>query len=380
MDCKVLFDISHLRFERQAIADVNNGMFFLSNVDKKREDFYTEIYKKQYGLNDINYIPNSVFGYSEFSMPDADMQLDEQIQMMFEDEMFERMQFIEPLLSFMWFEKDNSIGLFSVIGEIPAKRMAARVSKSLSYWNCKGEKENISFSEDEIQSVSRMVMKFKELITSEKPDLRKALLYTDLDQNGKPYKQYLSRSTNFYDYNSTNCIERAFTFLNLARSQKFIIYKIAYYMAVFESLFTTNSTEIVTRMSYRVAFYLGESAKECCDIYETMADAYNVRSKFLHGQKFDSEQDIEQDRLIGISTKIDKILRRAFRKMFDNPEPFTKYDNRSRDKYLSTLVFGLPFDHAQTLKNIKLREQQREIEKAKAEEKQRKTDAQNKNK
>ncbi len=355
MEGNILFDISHLRFDKDGAvrATVNDGMFVMSNEDIVRETFFTDTYKKQYGIYNTSYIPKSVFAYSKITIENTDRKIDEQIQMEFEEMMFERVQYLESLLTFLWFVKDNSVGLYSTIGQIPAKNIVGSLSKSIGYWNCGGNKENVLFTDTEIIDAANLTFKYREICGKGLKRLVDSIIPTEFDQHKKPHRHYLIRAKNDFNYNEQNCIERALNFLIIARSQSYIIYKIAYYIAVLECLFTTNSSEITMRMSYRIAFYIGESMNECHKIFKTVYDAYDIRSRFLHGQKFKSDNDIKIETLTITSKELDNILRRAFRKIFESPAPFSEYTNEDRDSYLNSLIFDLPFERKNTPKNKK---------------------------
>lgn len=347
MDGKILFDISHLRYtgKEKIKATINDGEFILSNEDNIREGFYSDVFKKQYGLFETNYIPQNIFAYTHCTLENTDKKLLEEIQMEFEEIMYVRQQYIESLLTFLWFVKDNSIGLYSTIGETAEGRLTGKISKSISYWTCEGEKATSFFSKEEILEAASLTFKFRDISTFEIKSIHNLLTNFEFDQNGKPFKRYLERRTNYFDYNSQNAIERAFTFLITARSQPIIIYKIAYYMAVFESLFTTSSNEITMRMSYRVAFYIGETAEDCKAIFDNIYNSYNIRSRFIHGQPFKSNKEIELNKLKAIAKSLDDLLRHVFRKiLIDDSKIFTEYSNDERDRYLNSLIFSLPFE------------------------------------
>ena len=55
MKASLLFDTSHLRFEGNGIADINAEMLYITNVNKKRLDFFTKEFIETYGKNDCRY-------------------------------------------------------------------------------------------------------------------------------------------------------------------------------------------------------------------------------------------------------------------------------------------------------------------------------------
>lgn len=291
MKANLLFDISHLRFTGQGEADINAEMLFVTNIDKKRTEFFTQAFIKTYGLNDTRYSPNSVFAYSQIDIPDVDATLIEEIKQQFEEVMLQRIQLLESFLFFLWLEKDNSVGLWYTIGQIPSKNIVAKVGKSMSFYNCKGLKENCEFTPEELKKIGALTLMYQKICPPVQTNYLGMVMGFEFDQHGIPFRTYLQAHGNHISYNEQNCIQRAFHFITIGRNQNVLIYKIAYYMAAIECLFTTDSKEITKTMSYRVAFYIGKSKSESLSIFNKVNKAYNIRSKFLHGQPFSSVND-----------------------------------------------------------------------------------------
>ena len=339
MEGKILFDISHLRFEGNGIADVNAGSLFLTNNDELRNEFYTEKFIRANGIGDIRYTPSSVFAFCQTDLTNTDGKLDEEIRLIFEEVMAERMQLIEGFLWFTWFIKDNSVGLWSTFGQIKSRNIINKISRSFSFYNCQGTKDNCSFSKEQLTRIGELTQIYQNICPRPLKTMREMIFTYEFDQHGMPFRTYLQRYTNAINYNDQNCIERAFHFLSIARSQTVLIYKIAYYLAIFESLFTTDSTEINKKMSNRAAFYIGESQEEYEYIFITIFDSYKIRSKFLHGQVFESDDDIETTHLLRTAEELDQILRKVLLKiMTKDAEIFSKYDITSRSAYLNSFL------------------------------------------
>lgn len=355
MQGNILFDISHLRFEGNGIADFNASMAQMSNIDSHRNHFYTEKFVKTFGQNACRYAPNSVFAYSHIDMPGLDGKMHEEVKVQFEEMVNERTNLIETFLTFLWFVKDNSVGLWSTIGQIPANGIVTHLANSISFYSCTGEKSICTFSEEDIKRAGQLTVKYQEICPpGELTPMKDKIMSYELDQNGNPFRSFVQTQKSIINYNTQNSIQRAFHFLILARKQNVLIYKIAYYMAVFESLFTTDSREITTKMSYRVAFYIGESGKECKEMFRNVGRAYEVRSRFLHGQRFNDDNDFSEQNLTKYATLMDDILRRVFKRIFEQDhELFTENESivNNREAFLNSLVFDTPFRKNKAPKN-----------------------------
>ncbi|MES2704673.1 MAG: hypothetical protein V4649_18680 [Bacteroidota bacterium] len=354
MQGNILFDISHLRFEGSGTADFNAGMALMSNIDSKRNEFYTERFTKTFGQNACRYAPGSVFAYSSVDMRGMDGKLHEEVRIQFEELMNERIQLIETFLTFLWFVKDNSVGLWSTIGQIPSNGIVNHLANNLSSYNCMGEKNSCVFTPEQITEAGALTVKYEKMCPGLITPMREKIMSYELDQHNNPFRTFIQTQKSIINYNSQNSIQRAIHFIVLARKQNVLIYKIAYYMAVFESLLTTDSREITTKMSYRAAFYIAESPQECKEIFRLIGRAYDVRSKFLHGQRFSDDSDFSEKNLLKYATKLDEYLRRIFKNIFDRDhELFTEDESlgSNREAFLNSLVFDTPFRKSKIPKN-----------------------------
>lgn len=82
------------------------------------------------------------------------------------------------------------------------------------------------------------------------------------------------------------------TYVNLARMEATIPVKILMYCSAIEALVANSTTELSHRVAERVATMLGNDQKEKCEIYSTVKNGYDARSKFAHGDFI--KKDVEQ--------------------------------------------------------------------------------------
>ena len=77
-------------------------------------------------------------------------------------------------------------------------------------------------------------------------------------------------------------------------------------MPIFECLFATEASEVTHKVAERVAFYIGNEGKK--DIFKVMKAAYNVRSRYLHGEELLNSQK-GREYQTRLSSEIDDIAR-----------------------------------------------------------------------
>lgn len=158
--------------------------------------------------------------------------------------------------------------------------------------------------------------------------------------NSKP-NQKLGNITpsdhNYIRYSNTNRIERAYTFLTMARSQSFLPLKVSFYIGLLETLFTTDGTEVTHKVSERLAFYLSEDFEKK-ETFDFVKECYGIRSKFVHGQKLHKKYDYET--LVSKSVKIDEIVRKLMNKVILIDSQTFLQGDKGLNEYFKNLVFS----------------------------------------
>lgn len=352
MVAKILWDIKYLSFVGDARLSIND--FVITNDNSLRDHFYTD--DVLFHLGDItkNYSKkdNPAFAYSEFDIDVNDKSLID-IKKELAHISREKLVYLKTFLSFLWFVKDNSIGILNAIIFIPEIKgcVLENTIKSL-HVNCVGKSETVWFTQSETLRAKDIYLKFTEINKSPTWDKNAPMnlppINWNLNDEGKP-SFALDNQAYMVQYSEFNCIERALVFLNTARKTDYLVYKIAYYMPIFECLFTTDKAAVTHKVCERLAIYLEEDRDKRIELYNFMENVYNIRSTFLHGQKF-SAADIKSDQLIPISTRMDELVRSAFLMIIlydsDNFIGKTPIGNsttkftENRIKYLKYLMFS----------------------------------------
>lgn len=132
---------------------------------------------------------------------------------------------------------------------------------------------------------------------------------------------------------------RAMQFVVAARRAQDLAFKIANYCSAFETLFTTDATELAHKLSERVAFFLGERAEDRRKVFTLVKSAYNIRSKLVHG---DTLKQNQIDTLPALCTECDNALRKILWEIFHSDELKKIFDahNDAIEEYFAALILG----------------------------------------
>lgn len=376
MTAKMYFDLSWLRFEGKGTVVLNDNFIVLSNDENVRQQYCTGKLIYEYGSSITRYSGDGVFAYSNFNLSDGGIISPEQFQSEYVNEFNFRSQHLKSFLSFLWFEKDNSVGLYGTYGQIPDMKIVNGKSRSLVTYLHDGSTKEVYFTKEEIKRVSDLTNVYAEMrgVTDTK-DFNTNVLYeyNDLNQSSKGI---FPKTHPEFQYNKSNAIDRAIHFLMAARVQDFLFYKIAYYMPIFECLFSTKDTDITFRISLWAACYLTKDPKER-DVAKTdIVKGYDIRSRFIHGQ---SSTDTSYEKLKPLAERIDKYIRIILKRAIEvDSVIFNKYPTTDKEKYFNSLVIGTEFEHEPIIKKINEAELNRQNEKERLKNKQTRTEAQKK--
>ena len=94
-----------------------------------------------------------------------------------------------------------------------------------------------------------------------------------------------------------------------------------------------------TSFSERVALYLGACGFDRLEVFRTVKDIYNVRSKLVHGDTL-SEKQIAT--LPQLATTGDGYLRAILDRIFSSASERAVFDSRNEniEEYFTSLLFG----------------------------------------
>lgn len=310
MKGKILYDIRNLSFATK--GEIIHPQFVLTNDNAIREKFYTEDLRTRFGAIISQYDPKNAFIYAEFEIDTQGKSL-----LDLEKELLSfssrHIDHVSTFLSFLWLVKDNSISIYNSIIVIPDVEGAAMMSniKYLTF-NINGELERSIFDVQELKYAMQIYERFGTLYSKEKNKIAptESRINIETDDKGQIVSA-TENKTGGIKYSSYNCIERGFHFLNVARKERYAAFRIAFYVAILESIFTTDSAMVSHKVGERVARYLEEGIEERKSTYDFIVKVYNTRSTFIHGQKF-SENALDPKQLASDILKLDEIIRAVF--------------------------------------------------------------------
>ncbi|EOP59357.1 MULTISPECIES: HEPN domain-containing protein [Bacillus cereus group] len=125
-------------------------------------------------------------------------------------------------------------------------------------------------------------------------------------------------------------IDRARYFLLIARGATSLPIKIMYYCSILECLLTSDNSGLSHKVSERFAYYVGDNLAERKKYFKLAKNAYDIRSKTVHGQPIKKTKEEMQK----IAIEIDAAIRKIFNGYL-NEEGYYNIFNMKNDDYES---------------------------------------------
>ncbi|MEO6521327.1 MAG: hypothetical protein ABIN91_06615 [Mucilaginibacter sp.] len=240
-------------------------------------------------------------------------------------------RYIHRMISMLWLIKDNSINLGACY-LIDVKKPDIVLNKRyIVYSNSSGKYENASVSSHEMaEALQYYHTTFTPRERKAKPVLSSVPLM---------HPEIIPSPLNYIHYDSFDRIDRSFIFLDMARSSSLLPLKISCYIAVFECLFTIDATEVSYKVTERGTLFLGGDRVKKDNTYNTIKEAYTIRSKFMHGQKLGKKYK-EMDSLVEVSNKIDSLTREILKKIIVNHKDTFLKDDDELNIFFKNLIFS----------------------------------------
>ncbi|MCZ8216479.1 MAG: HEPN domain-containing protein [Cyclobacteriaceae bacterium] len=231
-----------------------------------------------------------------------------------------------------WLVKDNSINLNSYFLYNTSTKNYYNKIKYKSYCTCKGNYGDQIFTVGDLKRTLEFVKIFLQNF-----DLNDIIE----DPEAARVSGIKDEGINLINYNKQNRIARALLFLDPVRITNKIPNKIAFYIGIFECLFSTSAGEVTHKVSERLAFYLGDSVETRKDLFRFMKRLYDTRSQLIHGQLL-SKDSKTNEQLSGMSVMIDDIVRKVLvRAMTEDSHLFL--NEKEFAKWHTDLIFNCDF-------------------------------------
>ncbi|MCD9015704.1 HEPN domain-containing protein [Parachryseolinea silvisoli] len=244
--------------------------------------------------------------------------------------------YLDGILSFLWFIKDNSIGAGCLLIEDQIKFDAPDnymhiEDRQIRNSMASGIYQPMTFTKEEIDRAYEIYQRAKELMPNHILDRHIHIETPNPIANKNPLHAV--------DYNRFSRIERSLQFLTIARSFSFLPHKIAFYMAIYECLFSSDNAEIAHKVAYRASCYLGGKKEDKIANYEILKDAYNLRSQYIHGASLSKGILDKYKGIDMICVGVDTLTRQILTKVV--MEDYEKFllKKEGIDDWYSSLIF-----------------------------------------
>jgi hypothetical protein len=224
---------------------------------------------------------------------------------------------LHRFLQDLWWLKDNAARVENGFVEHP-RYLSSRFWPMICTM-ADGADSVITFSRDEVRNARLLYSKKPNAADWGETEFRKGLSSEVIEPDSNPWS-------------------RASYFIATARSHKQLSVKIANYCSALESLLVTSPNELTYRLSERVAWLLGETVEERCALFQQVKNAYDFRSKVVHGSHV-SERKLRND-LIPAVRACDSILRGVVRQIGKDEVllAYVKGENKNADRFEDRLM------------------------------------------
>jgi len=229
----------------------------------------------------------------------------------------------------LWFVKDNSVNINNIYlndNDLYTQSLA----KSILFSLADGRYINIEFTEEELLEAKKWADKIL-VIRTVKSNGEKELNY----ENGTPYN-----NETHTPYENMNRFSRAIRFIIMARSTSFLPMKIACYISVLESLFDVDF-ELSHQVSERAAKLIGGDLDVKLANYNLVKEAYNVRSKYVHGSTIKKKKKLGEGNDSGeLSSRLDNLVRTLMVKVITEHADLDEMESGDLNNWFKRLILS----------------------------------------
>ena len=200
-------------------------------------------------------------------------------------------------LNSMWFSRDMSVGIDQVL-------ISAGLGSEFNIMGVPYPYHTTSCHEVEVdRSLSREELRFA----------RKK--YRDLLDAGYSYTM-----DELHLSGEMPQMTRAVSWLSIAREQRSHLVKVLLYITCLETIFPTFTEGIAENLAQRISKFFGSTRRQD-EVYNTIRDAYTIRSTVVHGKPLD---EATYKKSIEIVQSLDEYLRLTFNELWDDPKLWEK--------------------------------------------------------
>jgi hypothetical protein len=232
---------------------------------------------------------------------------------------------VQTFLFSLWLVKDNAVNSGNFYWR-NAKSHVITDSPVILFSNSKGEYERTTFSFEEINSAKELQ--------------GKVIKYSKVDSGDK--EQFTGEEGQINNFNKhfpypNDRISRSLRLITIARSQSFLPAKISSYISSVEALISSSRESLSMQVSERVPKIIGGSAEEKIINHDKLKAAYNIRSKFVHGDRI---SDNLAAQIENGSADLDDLVRKLLVKVINEYDEIAEYNENALTKwYKENLMF-----------------------------------------
>lgn len=313
MDINILIHTEHFLLEPQNVGQPVYALLpykiWASNDHaKKEEKFYSDAIKAYIGRN-IS-MKESDFGYKIIEVKEK-VETSKFMKMINEQLNYATIYF-EEFLNYLWFAKDHSASTTLSIGFLSKNdKPIIGLHNARATSMADGSRTDVAFSREDFIIATKIIQRVSEIYPIK--SIENVVTQVELDEENITKSRTVKTFDDHTHYFEFNRIQRAMSLLSILRSVSFLPYKLSMYIPILESLFSPSDGELSFRVSQRVAFYIGDDKEEVKMIFDQVKRAYDIRSKFLHGQFFPKKTT--KLNFKDESKSMDNILRRVLKKV-----------------------------------------------------------------
>lgn len=329
--------------------DINSSLGFPEIILSKDEHFRKEVFYDTLGVEELGtYVALSplqkyAYGYTANDLTYITSDSSREKKMVdLAAHSLTMQSFLNTYLFLLWFEKDNSISAdYAYVRTKPILFPSVNtiVQNDINMYTCTCGQVETEFSEMELTYVYNLGKRINAICPKNKNTIHEqAPTQEDISD---PTKMFVHSEVEYQDYGR---LERAILFLSKARMESHILPKISAYCSVLECLFSTEQTDITYKISQRVALYVGNDYDERLYLKKLIGTAYNIRSRYIHGNKISVDDlkekgNFRKDKLLKTSTEIDNVLRIVLTKIITEDHEVFNDDNKL-SAFFDTLIFS----------------------------------------
>ncbi|MCX6601784.1 MAG: HEPN domain-containing protein [bacterium] len=229
-----------------------------------------------------------------------------------------------PYSTALWLQHDYSMEVqlsYSVYKKEGSTEKSSHIHPyPMLYYDAKGKMQGSSFTTDELNTAVS------------------ALEYADSSQtkDNKSSQPYLKCLVGF------NRLNRAWLFIHAARIEHLLPYRLVNYVSCLECLLSRDTTELAHKLAERAGLLIGSNQASRFEWYKSIKEAYEHRSRFVHGGIKKCEDVTIED----LSAKCDMALRELMSFSNGSPKyPILFLEENSED--FNNYFLGLLFREAQ---------------------------------